>query len=360
MIKAFSSPGKFYLGDGVLEKLGSYIVPFGKKAVLIAHPDDSNRVSEQLKKAEAEDVKFINVAFPGECTEAAIATGRAAVQEHGAQVVVGLGGGKALDTAKAVAHFENKPMISVPTIASTDAPCSTLAVVYHEDHSVETVYCFPRNPDVVVADSGVIAKAPVRFLVAGIGDAYATYFEARSCMRSYAQNYVGGVSTQAAFKLAELCYDVLRRDAELAILACKRNVVTKSLENVIEANLLLSGLGFESVGLAAAHAFYDAVSELPDVHSCMHGELVAIGVLLQHILDHEPKEQIRQTIDFFKRVGLPTKLSEIGIRENVDEKLMKIAQDTPVKGDCYCNFPFEVTVKMLYDALKLIDELDAI
>lgn len=265
-----------------------------------------------------------------------------------------------MDTAKAVAHFENKPMISVPTIASTDAPCSTLAVVYHEDHSVETVYCFPRNPDVVVADSGVIAKAPVRFLVAGIGDAYATYFEARSCMRSYAQNYVGGVSTQAAFKLAELCYDVLRRDAELAILACKRNVVTKSLENVIEANLLLSGLGFESVGLAAAHAFYNAVSELPDVHSCMHGELVAIGVLLQHILDHEPKEQIRQTIDFFKRVGLPTKLSEIGIRENVDEKLMKIAQDTPVKGDCYCNFPFEVTVKMLYDALKLIDELDAI
>lgn len=119
------------------------------------------------------------------------------------------------------------------------------------------------SADAVVADSGVIAKAPVRFLVAGIGDAYATYFEARSCMRSYSPNYVGGVSTQAAFKLAELCHDVLLRDAELAVRACKQKVVTESLENVIEANLLLSGLGFESVGLAAAHAFYNAVSELP-------------------------------------------------------------------------------------------------
>lgn len=352
--RVLSSPGKFIVGDGELYRLFGYIKQFGQTAFLIAHPEDSNRVLEALQTAEQEGVSLTIAAFGGECCEEEILRLEQLALAAKAEVVIGLGGGKAIDTAKCIADTTALPLIVVPTIASTDAPCSTLAVVYTPDHAFVECRFFKENPNIVLVDSHIIAKAPPRFLSAGMADAYATYFEARSCIKSHAPNYVGGVATCTAFSMAELCRDILLRDGSMALDACRKNKVTPELENIIEANLYLSGMGFESVGLAAAHAIHDALTQLPQTHGAMHGEKVAIGVLVQHILEHESSEQLSQTRDFFRSINLPLSLADIGLNCPTKEQLMIVANFAVSPGTPMDNMPFKVTAEQVFSALQML------
>ncbi len=144
--------------------------------------------------------------FRGECCEEELARLSAVVSREHPDVVVGMGGGKTIDTAKIVADRARIPAIIMPTITSTDAPCSGCAVVYFQDGTFESV-CYQRtNPAVVLVDVGIIAAEPVRFLVAGMGDALSTWFEARSCERTQSANECGGYSTMAGLHIATLCY----------------------------------------------------------------------------------------------------------------------------------------------------------
>ena len=159
-------------------------------------------------------------------------------------MVVGLGGGKAIDVAKVVAKNLNASIVVVPTIASTDSPTSAVAVTYTEEGVFDETIKIGRNPNVVLMDTKVIAQAPVRLFVAGMGDALATYFEARMVTQTRNQNLAGGLPTNAAMSLAKLSYELLISDGYKAKLAVEKGTVNHSVENVIEPNTLLSGLGF--------------------------------------------------------------------------------------------------------------------
>ena len=164
MRRAFISPSKYVQGEDELLNLGYFVRDFGKKALLIAHKDDIKRVKNQLDEtARRFDIEFVSANFGGECSRKEIDRLLSFAQDHKLDCVVGLGGGKALDTAKVVA--KNSPVIVVPTIAATDAPTSHSAVIYKEDGSFED-YAYPnKSPDDVLVDTKVIAKAPKRFLV---------------------------------------------------------------------------------------------------------------------------------------------------------------------------------------------------
>lgn len=166
-----------------------------------------------------------------------------------------MGGGKTIDTAKAVASELNVRVAILPTTASTDAPCSALSVIYTPNGEFERYTFFNANPDVVLVDTSIVAKAPARFLAAGIGDALATNIEAKLCKTS--PNFFGGLQTEVAAAIGNKCEEVLLKYGKQAYEANKAGVVTPALEAVVEANTLMSGLGFESGGLAAAHAVSD-------------------------------------------------------------------------------------------------------
>jgi glycerol dehydrogenase len=201
--------------------------------------------------------------FGGECSHAEIERAKKIAGQHKARAIVGAGGGKVLDTARAVAADLDLPVVNCPTVASSDAPCSALSVIYTEDGVFQEYRFYRKNPDLVLVDTQVIAQGPPRLLAAGMGDALATWFEAKTCVEGCVRNMRGGGSSQSALALAKLCYETLLNDGAEALRAVQTQVVTPALERLVEANTLLSGLGFESSGLAAAHAIHNGLTAAP-------------------------------------------------------------------------------------------------
>jgi glycerol dehydrogenase len=358
MKKILVSPSKYVQDNGALKELGKYTLQYGKKALLVASEDDVKRVQNAIDETLANyDVTFVTGTFGAECTIEEVARLNEICKTESCDVVIGLGGGKALDTAKAVANDGLLPVITVPTIASTDAPCSSLSVVYNEKGEFQEYRFYRSNPDLVLVDTAVIAKAPTRFLRAGMGDALSTYFEARSCERSFAENIPGGKSTKLAVAAAKLCYETLLEDSVKAIAASDRNVVTPALENIIEANTLLSGLGFESSGLAAAHAIHNGLTALDETHAYYHGEKVSFGTLVHLVLENAPKSEIEEVLAYCKSVDLPTNLKDLGVEEVTAEKVMAVAKLACAPNETIHNMPFKVTAEDVYSAIFVADEL---
>ncbi|RDV83647.1 glycerol dehydrogenase [Ammonifex thiophilus] len=360
MLRKLIAPARYVQGANALQALGEEIkaLKLGTRVFTLADRRVLEIVQSKIEQAlQAAGIEGSFAEFRGECSKQEIMRLKELAEKEGADVILGAGGGKALDTAKAVAYYAHKPVVIVPTIASTDAPCSALSVIYTEQGIFEEYLVLPRNPDLVLVDTAIIARAPVRFLVAGMGDALATWFEARACAESRAKNLPGGDSTLAALNLAQLCYETLLEDGYQACLAVERQVVTPAVERVVEANILLSGLGFESSGLAAAHAVHNALTTLEETHAYYHGEKVAFGTLVQLVLEGRPLGEIEEVLEFAVSVGLPVTLADIGLGEVSEEKLRKVAEAAVRPGETIHNEPFPVTAE---DVLAAIIGADAL
>jgi len=207
----------------------------------------------------------------------------------------------------------------------------------------------------VLVDTPIIAQSPVRPLVAGMGDALATWFEAKVCVDTSAKNMRGGASTRSALALAELCYKTLLADGVNAIEALQQQESNGALERLVEANTLLSGLGFESSGLAAAHAIHNGLTAAPGTHSYMHGEKVAFGLLAQLMLESQPDSVVEEVLAFSNSVGLPTTFAAIGITHPTDELLRTIAERATAPGETIHNEPMLVTPQLVGEAMRAAD-----
>lgn len=316
-------PGKYIQGEGALDQLPDLINLLGKKGLILASPTSAGKI---LPDFFARTVNSIAVeTFAGESSEKEIGRMTTLIGQQGIDVLVGMGGGKTIDTAKIAADRTGIPVIIVPTIASTDAPCSGCAIIYSDHGVFESVSYQKMNPQVVLMDMNILSKAPVRFLVSGMGDALATWFEARSCERTQSKNECGGYSTLTGLNLARLCYDTILNYGEAAKLANENQIVSPALHHVVEANTLLSGIGFESSGLAAAHSIHNGLTALEETHHYYHGEKVAFGVIAGlHLTDASPDE-METVYSFCEKIGLPTTLAGLGISDTSGEHLMKAA-----------------------------------
>jgi len=344
-------PGRYLQGPGALSRLGAEIqglAPGSSALVLVdggVHGLIAGELASALDKTDA-----LVLRHGGECSETAIAAAAGAARDKGAGVLVGIGGGKALDTAKAAAHEAGLPVIVVPTIAASDAPCSALAVVYHDDGTVAYDRFLPRNPDLVLVDTGLIACAPARFLAAGIGDALATFYEAEACRRSVAANCLGMPGLPLAYEIARFCRDTIFEHGAAALAECDADTAGPAIERVVEANILLSGIGFESGGVAAAHAIHHGLTEIDAVHGHLHGEKVAIGVLAGLLIQGDEAEFARVR-DFCAKVRLPVRLGDIGLVAPSDNDLFRIAERACRPGEIIHNEPMPVTSPMVVAAL---------
>lgn len=247
--------------------------------------------------------------------------------------------------------------IIVPTIASTDAPCSGCAVLYSQEGIFESVYYQKSNPAVVLVDTEIIAHAPVRFLVAGMGDALATWFEAKSCNVTQSENACGGLSTLTGLHLAKLCYDTLMQYGLTAKIEAERHIITSALEHIVEANILLSGIGFESGGLATAHSIHNGLTALPETHNFYHGEKVAFGVLAGLQLTDASPEESDTVFSFCEKVGLPTTLADIGLKNPTQDQLMLVAEKACIPGEGIHHEAGKITPNKVLEAILAANAL---
>lgn len=357
MEKIIVSPGKYAQGAGEIYTLAKQYSELGKtKAYIIADKFIADKYrADVISSFEKSGTPYELVVFGGECSKAEI--DKHCKNLGDADVIIGLGGGKTLDTSKAVAFYTGRRMIIMPTAASNDAPCSRLSVVYKENGEFDFYLPLNRNPDMVIVDTAIVANAPARFLAAGIGDALSTFYEASASIRSNAIAMSGGHVTKSAAALARLCLDTLFDDGVKAMEAVECKVCTQALENIIEANIFLSGVGFESCGLAAAHAIHNGLTTLEECHKFLHGEKVAFGTLTQLVLENYPRDEIQKVIGLCKAVGLPTSLAALNLDQVSDERLLAAATASCDPKDTMVNMPFEVKPEDVVAAMKVASRM---
>jgi len=355
-VRTVISPGRYVQAKGAITRLGEFTAPIGTTPIVVADDVVWGIVEEQVRASfEAAGLTVVRESFGRYATKGEVDRLVTAIQDAGADVAIGIGGGSTIDAVKAAGHLAGIRWVSAPTVASTDAPASALSVIYTEEGEFEEYRFFPHNPDLVLVDTQLVANAPVKFLVAGVGDALATWLEARATQRAHATTMAGGLQTETALALARLSWDLIWENALPAIAAVQDNLVTPAVEKLVEANTLLSGLGFESGGLAAAHAIHNGLTAAPQTHGLTHGQKVNIGSLAQLVLEGAPTEEIRDFIVFTTKVGLPNTLTEIGLKTTDVEDLQRVAELSVVEGETIHNMPFPVTAADVVDALRSIE-----
>lgn len=354
-LRMMRAPQKYVQGKDSLLQFHKEMTSLGNKWLFICSGSGYNMTHDKIEKSfeGTDDIRHYET-FGGISSVGEIEKMRKIVKDNQLNVVVGVGGGSAIDTAKATAYYENLPVVIIPTVVATDAPCTGLSVIYNDDQTFNSYLFYPKNPEAVIVDSEIIANAPVKFLVAGMGDALGTYFEARACERTDAPSLESGGITRSAMALCRLCYDTLKEYGASAKKACECHVVTPALEAIIEANVYLSGVGADNGGLAVAHSFYNGLTALGG-HSAPHGNCVAFGTLVQLILERASKEEFKEVQDFCMEVGLPVTLKEIGVTK--DEEIHVISENACVEGESIHNMVADVTPDQLYAAIVTADAL---
>lgn len=357
MEKVFASPSRYIQGPNVLTTGVEHIKALGTHALLLCDDTVYKIAGEALvHNLEQIDVQVEYVPFNGEASMEEIERVSRIGQDKACEVVMGLGGGKAIDAAKAIGDKIDAAVAILPTIASTDAPTSALSVVYTPQGVFEKYLFYNKNPELVLIDTAIIAKAPARLLASGIADAMATWVEGRAIIESHGNTMAGGKPTLAAQAIARQCEQTLFENSLKAIAACHAGVPTEALEAIVEANTLLSGLGFESCGLAAAHAIHNGFTALDGpIHSLTHGEKVAYGTLTQLILENAPKEELDRYIELYQSLNLPTTLAEMKLEDVSYEDLLKVGELATQEGETIHEMGRDYTKEDVANALLVLD-----
>ncbi len=359
--RGFSAPRRYFQGPKEIENIYSYTSIFGKKVFMLIDVVFFEQLTNKYKAIyEEQGGILVTELFKGQITDKEVVRISDKAAKCKPDVLVGIGGGKTLDAIKAVADNLKIPVITVPTSAATNAPGSSLSVIYNEDGTYNYDRYYNKNPDIVLVDSEIIAKAPIRYLIAGIGDALSAYFEARANSLADNANYInlrngGGYRrTRTAMTMAGLCYDILLKDSLKAKLDAEAGVCSEALENIIEAIILISAVVFENTGCAGAHALNFAIAVVPGGTKPLHGEKVAFGVIVQLVAEGSPMSEISEVIEFCMSLGLPITLEDMGV-ESTNENIEAIAKAS--MGFLWDSEPFKVTWELVFNAIKSANAL---
>lgn len=355
MLTTFCAPARYVQGKDATLELGAVMSQIGLvgPALILASRRRCQEMSHVWTQALGKaGIEFTLHHFGGECCQSEIDAGIAAASAVGASTIIAVGGGKALDAGRAVGVAADLKVVICPTLASNDAPCSAVSVIYTDSGAVQRVMHHPRNPELVLVDTTVVASSPARYLASGMGDALATWFEARTVAEANKPNEVGGATSMSALALSRLCYDTLLADGPAALAAVQAQAVTPALERLVEANTLLSGLGFESGGLAVAHSVHNGLTMLDATHDFLHGEKVTFGLLVQLAVEGRPSSEYREVVTFCREVGLPTRLADIGLGDVSDADLRRVAERTVAPAETAHNEPFEMFPELIFDGIR--------
>jgi len=348
----FVSPPKYVQGPGVIDELHKYVAELGSRVTVICDKLVwglfGDRVTQSCKKGGLE----LNLYhFSGQASIGQVELAKTSAQKAKSDVIIGMGGGKASDVAKSVGARLRCKWVTLATIASTDAPTSSISVLYKDDGDFHSYELHGKNPDLVMVDTEAVAKAPARFLASGMADAVSTRFESAACAAANSLTILGARPSNAGLALGALCWDNCKKYGLSALKAVEMGAVTPAVELIVETNTFHSGVGFESGGFSGAHSVHNGLTLLHETKGSMHGELVNFGVLVQLVLENKPDVELDEYIEFSLPLGLPVTLEQIGLKNLKEEQLNTVARAVVAEGESIHWMPFPVTAEMVAGAI---------
>ncbi|MBW4665795.1 MAG: iron-containing alcohol dehydrogenase family protein [Chroococcus sp. CMT-3BRIN-NPC107] len=346
------APAKVLRGDRTLEQAGNAIASLGKRPLIVGGDRTIDATLPRLQPVlEAQQLPSSTVSYGNDCSEASLATMREAVKAHRADLIIGVGGGKALDAAKLLAYQCHLPVVTIPTSAATCAAWTALSNVYSEEGAFLYDVSLENCPNLLLLDYDLIATAPAHTLVAGIGDAIAKWYEASVSSGNSERTLI-----ISAVQQARVLRDILFQKSAAAL----QSTGSPAWKEVVDATVLLAGviggLGGAECRTVAAHAVHNGLTHLP-IHSSIHGEKVAYGILVQLRLEEMVQgNQLaatsrQQLLKFYTEIGLPQKLADLGL-ENITLKELEQAAELALapKSDIH-RLPFKVALEQLMAAM---------
>ncbi|PSB15377.1 oxidoreductase, partial [filamentous cyanobacterium CCP2] len=347
------APAQVLRGAGILPEMGKVIARLGQRPFLVGGDRTLAIVQPTLQPALVQQSLQVAQATYGEdCSEASLNQLREAVSNHQADVILGIGGGKALDTAKLLAYQLQLPVVTIPTSAATCAAWTALSNVYSDRGAFLYDVGLLKCPDVLLLDYDLIQTAPQRTLVAGIGDALAKWYEA-----SVSSGHSEQTLVIAAVQQARVLRDILFQKSVPAL----QSPGSAVWQQVVDASVLMAGviggLGGAQCRTVAAHAVHNGLTHLLQSHHTLHGEKVAYGILVQLRLEEMIQGSLlaatarQQLLSFYSEIGLPQTLADLGLLEVTIADLQRSAEIACRPESDLHHLPFEVTPAQLMAAM---------
>ncbi|MGM9925726.1 MAG: iron-containing alcohol dehydrogenase family protein [Bacillus sp. (in: firmicutes)] len=318
------APSEYILQEGILDELEPKLMERGFRKVLIVRGKRSWQAAASFFPA------FNHIAseaftYSGECSLNQITTISNIVEEGSFDAVIGVGGGKVLDLVKSVCHVTHRPSVLIPTLASNCSPWTPISVIYDDSGMFIRFDIYPASASLVLVEPHILLQAPIKLLIAGIGDTLAKWYEADVQMEAISNK---PVPLQISHYTALQCKEIILQHAGGAIEAVKTGILNDDFIRVTETIIMMAGMvggyGDHYGRVAGAHSIHNGLTVLEETHHALHGEKVAYGILVQLVLEDKWSD-IEQLIPFYHKLGLPITLRKLGVREVDDELIAHIA-----------------------------------
>ena len=347
------SPGKVLRGHKIFSQSSQEIAQFGDRPLVVGGNNSLARVTTELDNlGKQTKLNIEQASYLPDCAESSLKKLRNAVKKHQADFIIGVGGGKSLDTAKLLAHQCELPIITIPTSAATCAAWTALSNIYSEAGAFQYDVALDRCPDLLILDYGLVGSASQRTLIAGIGDAIAKWYEASVSSANSTETM-----TIAAVQQARILRDILFQKSVTAL----ENPQSSEWCQVVDATVLLAGviggIGGANCRTVAAHAVHNGLTHIPLAHNALHGEKVAYGILVQLRLEEMlQSNQLaisarKQLLDFYEQINLPKTLEDLGLQDASLAELKTAAEIACQPGSDIHRLPFTVTAEQLMAAM---------
>mgnify|MGYP001265024364 FL=1 len=352
MIVSMAYPTVYIQEPNILREAGDWLGKYGSRLFVVSGHRAWRKAGASVEQSlKAAGLFFKVCRFQGSCTYAEAERIRALIPK-GTDLIVAVGGGQCMDTAKLVAARAGLPVATIPTLASTCASTTPLSIMYDGEHRYVGVEYYDRCPVLTLVDTGVIAEAPYRYLIAGIGDALAKWYEAYPINEGKSLD----ARTRLGLKIAELARDLLLEHGEQAISENKQGKAGLAIRQIIDVNIyyagLVGGIGHYTCRGSAAHSFHNGmVGIIQGIDQMYHGEIVAFGILCQLVLEGKPLEEIVELIKFYLSIRLPVSFYDLHVKELKEDELRASARSICHPSQNIHLLPFSVTEEMVYQAM---------
>lgn len=346
----------YSIGNTVYDKIGQYCTGYGSSAVIIGGKTALEKAANLIKKHMC-DAKITVTDTLWHGGEASYENVNALMNNDAvksADMIFAVGGGKAIDTCKCLADKLNKPIFTFPTISSNCAAVTSVSIMYRPDGTFIEPYFFLQPPQHCFINTQIMCEAPHKYLFAGLGDTIAKYYECTISARGDHLEHF----TELGVAMSSMCAEPIIRYGEEAIKSNKEKIPSHAFEQAVLG--VIASTGLVSIFLTRdhtpdynsglAHAIFYSLTQIPGLEEKhLHGEIVALGLLICIIVDEQYDEFVRLR-EFYKSVELPTIPEDIDVSK---EQFCSLIDSMCGMSDIK-HYPYKVTPQMILDAVEIL------